>query len=135
MEGYRIFVNHYLGNLVRLAELPQESYNNAVENLLSPKDFTFDFNHPQNTFINYENNEFYFIDFFYGKQPTQEENSAVIENFRNALLGRNIHLKIQPKDLLFNNTDKEIYKTLSEIITSKINNAAPSHLKLNTNSY
>lgn len=135
-SGYKIFVTHYLGNLFKLAELPQETYNHAIENLLSPKDFTFDFNHPQNTFIDYNKKEFYFIDFVYDKQTqNQIETTNIIENFRNTLLGKNIHLKIQPKDLLFYNIDKTNFNNLAATITSKINKAAPDNMKLTTDSY
>lgn len=134
--GYRIFLIHYFDTLKQLAALPQEAYNQAVENILLPVDLTFDFNHPKNTLIDYSKNKFYFIDFEYRKEiieAAKKENS--IEKFRDILLGKNIHLSIQPKDMLFNAPNINTYNKLAKIITLKLNNAAPNNLKLTTNSY
>lgn len=57
----------------------------------------------------------------------------IIQKFRDVLLGKNIHLKTQPKDLLFYKADADDFYKYAEIITSKINKAAPKNLILTEN--
>ena len=133
-NNYKKFINSYIEFLTNLSNLPQESYNNAVNDILSSEDFTYNFAHPKNTFINFETQSFNFIDFYFDRYIIENAKKInMIEEFRNVLLGKNFASDLRPYMLIFYPEDWVRFEKYSTIITEKINNAAPEKNKLNKN--
>lgn len=130
-DTYETFRVGYIGTLNLLSNLPQGSYDNAVNTVLSVNDFAFDFTHPNNTFIDYAKNEFNFLDFIFEKKFIHKYKSGnIVKQFRDTLFGVNIYLDIQPCDLLFNQGDIELYEKCLNKINEKINHVLPDELKI-----
>lgn len=121
---YELFVDNYIDTLDSLSNLPQKTYDNAIKNIVMPKNFIFDFVIPNNTLIDYEKQEFNFIDFRYEKYKINHTNPLdQIEEFRNVLLGQYNRITRQANQLLFRQSDLDKYVYYRKVITEKIKNA------------
>ncbi|MCR5265580.1 MAG: hypothetical protein K6E29_03190 [Cyanobacteria bacterium RUI128] len=129
--NYKNFVVSYLTYLKNLANLPQKTYDNAVTNILTPKEFVFDFVHTANTFIDWNTQEFNFIDFNFDDETIKSMAEVnMIELFRNVLAGIHKNSKTQPMDYICYPDDVADYENSVHIITEKINQAAPQEYKI-----
>lgn len=123
---YNKFVEKYLETLGKLANLPQSTFDKAVNNILSANGFIFDFVHPRNTFIDFDKQEFNFIDFVYEEKIVKQSRHVnFIRKFRNALLGRHFSMDLHPKNLMFYPKTKELFEYYAKVITDKLNLALP----------
>ena len=128
---YNLFVTEFLNTVKSISELPAETFKEAVNNLLSEKEFIFDFYNPSNLFIDWENKSFNFIDFVFEEKRVKKNNMKdQIIGFRNALYGTCVSTLIQSEDLLFYKKDNELFDSYAKIITDKINNFVPKELKI-----
>ena len=133
-KNYKKFVNTYIEFLEKISDFPQESFSKAVENILLPEEFTYDFSHPKNTLIDFEKQEINFIDFYFDKNfINHHKKYNMIKKFRDALLGKNFASDLRPYMLIFYPEDWVRFEKYAAIITEKINNAAPEDKKLKTN--
>lgn len=124
--AYCDFVKNYLGTIRKISNLPQKTFNNAIKNIYMQKDFIFDFEIPNNTLIDYETEEFNFIDFIYddwNKKRYDFYNRDIISDFTNTLLGLYNKNSNQPINLLFRLSDVEMFDYYRRIISDKVNKA------------
>ena len=125
-DTYVAFRIGYLGTLRMLSGFSQSAFDKAVNNILSVKDFAFDFSHPNNTFIDLGKQEFNFIDFIFEKKEIKKlEKKNRIEQFRDTIFGINHFLELQPSELLFYPDDVQFYEKCYQNITNKINISLP----------
>ena len=123
---YSEFLNDYLNYLRLISDFPQSSYESATNNILCQKEFQFDFNHTGNTFVDFDKQEFNFIDFYFDDYKIDNlKDTNMLELFRNVLLGIHVYSKTQPMDFIFYQSDLDLYKGYVKTITEKINNSAP----------
>ena len=134
-KDYNKFVETYLETLCKIADLPQTVFDKAVNNILSAEGFVFDFVHPRNTFIDFEKQEFNFIDFVFEEDVVKRtKNVNFIRKFRNSLLGKHFSMDLHPKDLMFYPKTKEVFEYYAKVITDKLNAALPDdEYRLTTN--
>ncbi|MCR5265582.1 MAG: hypothetical protein K6E29_03200 [Cyanobacteria bacterium RUI128] len=119
--------NNFLFYVKLLSVLPQDTYTRAVNNILSAKNFVFDFDHPNNILLDYQTKEFNFIDPLFEKIFLEEfPVKAQIERFRNVLLGHSYVYPVQPKDLLYSAEDIELFNSVSDELTKRINSVCPA---------
>ena len=133
-NNYKNFTQKYFEILEKIHDLPDKTYVSAIQDILSIKNFMLDFVHPNNTFIDYDKEEFQFIDFVFEEKYMKKnpyKNNNPLEDFRDILLGRNFSIETyHPSNLLFFEEDINLYKQLVKQITEKINNVAPDKYKI-----
>lgn len=130
-RSYRKFADDYIKSLKDISEMPQESYDRAVETIISPKDFIMDFQHTNNTFVDLKNNEFNFMDFVFDKElyPKYFYENPVKE-FRNVLMGKCFSSEFKtPRMFMIYPEDIAQVKMHSKAINEKVNNASPDKFK------
>lgn len=130
-QSYRKFADDYIKSLKDISEMPQESYNKAVDTILAPKDFIMDFQHTNNTFVDLKNNEFNFMDFVFDKSlyPKYHYDNPVKE-FRNVLMGKCFSIEFKtPRQLMIYPEDIAQVKVHSNAINEKVNNASPERFR------
>lgn len=130
-QSYRKFADDYIKSLKDISEMPQESYNKAVDTILAPKDFIMDFQHTNNTFVDLKNNEFNFMDFVFDKSlyPKYHYDNPIKE-FRNVLMGKCFSIEFKtPRQLMIYPEDIAQVKVHSNAINEKVNNASPERFR------
>jgi len=130
-KNYRDFVNNYIETLKQISEIPQNSFNNAVDSILSKKDFILDFQHTNNTFVDFEKGEFNFMDFVFDKTMYPKYHCEnPVKEFRNVLMGKWFSgLCSSPRNYIVVPEDVKAVKEYSKIINEKINTAAPERFR------
>ncbi|MCM1265795.1 MAG: hypothetical protein NC200_06310, partial [Candidatus Gastranaerophilales bacterium] len=124
-RSYKNYIEKFLEYMEMISGLPQKMYDNAVRNILSRKDFIFDFIHPAKTFIDLEKMEFNFLDFLYDESLVESyKNNNQINQFKNMLLGKNLSIDFNPAQVILYSEDIEVYERCAKHITDKINNAS-----------
>lgn len=123
-ENYRGFVESYLATIDKISKLPWHTFEKATSDikiLIRKYDVKFDFQHPGNTLIDFENEAINFIDLGLTQctgRPNRSRNTDAIDGFRNALLGHN--------DIAFPNKyivlpeDKQRYEEIFRRLIDKI---------------
>jgi len=131
-KNYKAFSDSYIKSLKDISEMPQESYNEAVENILAPKDFIMDFQHTNNTFVDLKNKEFNFMDFCFDKsQYPKYYYENPVKEFRNVLMGKCFAKGFKtPRALMIYPQDIEQVKLYSKSINEKVNIASPDKFKM-----
>lgn len=93
-ENYRGFVESYLATLDRMSNLPRHTFEKAatdIKTLTRKYGVEFDFQHPRNTLIDFENEAINFIDLDLSQctgRPNMCRNTDAIDGLRDALLGK-----------------------------------------------
>ena len=129
--SYKLCVEKYLNTLKNLSCLPLNVYKNAIDNIILDKEFIFDFYNPSNVFIDWEKEEFNFIDFIFEEKRVKSKNiKEQVLYFRNALFGVYSANLVNPEDLLFYEKDIEMFEQYAKIITDKINSCVPDEYKI-----
>jgi hypothetical protein len=129
--NYKKFAKSYIKSLKDISEIPQQSYNDAVDTIITPKDFIMDFQHTNNTFVDLENKEFNFMDFVFDKKmyPKYHYDNPVKE-FRNVLMGKCFSSKFKtPRALIMYPEDIKEVKIYSNAINEKVNSASPERFQ------
>ena len=141
-KNYKEYTSSYIKSLKDISEIPQKSYDDAVNFIASPKSFNVDFQHTNNTFVDLENKEFNFMDFAYDKKDEKYIYENPVKEFRNVLFGKGFRridvlkkiIKFMPsvkypRDFVVYPEDVQDVKQFSKIINDKINLAAPDEFK------
>lgn len=118
-----MFASNYLETLESISKFEQDVFDKTIDNILQDKNFTFDFSNPVNILVDYEKQEFNFINLIFDK-TTKINDAMIIKQFNKALLGNCDKLTFQPYELLFNKSDLNDYENYKKIITQKIEQAA-----------
>lgn len=130
-EIYKEFVDDYLKTLNIIADFPQKAYDKAINDILQPKNFMFDFYHTKNTFIDIKKQEFNFIDFYFDSVNIEKlKQYNALEFFRNVLVGTNYFSRTQPMDYIVYPDEIAQYEKYQKIITDKINKASPEKYRI-----
>lgn len=141
-QQYKAFADSYINGLKNIAELPQESYDEAVSFIAKQKCFNLDFQHTNNTFVDLEKKEFNFVDLAYDKENRKYIYENPVKEFRDVLFGKGFRridflsdcmeflpfLKF-PRDFIVCGEDIKGVKQYSKLIHEKINAAAPDEYK------
>ena len=130
-KNYRAFVDSYKQSLKDISEFPQQSYDKAVNTILSKKDFIMDFQHTNNTFVDLDKKEFNFMDFVFDKAmyPKYHYDNPIKE-FRNVLMGKCFSSKYPtPRAFIMMPEDIKFVKEYSSKINDKVNIASPDKFK------
>lgn len=121
---YMDFSNNYINTLKKLSELPQSAFDKALSLITMKKNFVFDFINPANTRIDYEKQEFNFIDFIFNKNIIKETSlEKQIHSFKKSIFGINDKKSVHPPHLLSFSTDIQSFIKYDQIISGKINSA------------
>lgn len=141
-QKYKNYANSYIGVLKEISEFPQESYDEAVNFILKPKNFNVDFQHTNNTFVDPVKKEFNFMDFAYDKKDPKYIYENPVKEFRNVLLGKcfkNIDVLRKdvpflpelkyPRDFIVCPEDIRAVQKYSIAINEKVNASAPEEFK------
>ena len=139
---YKEFTSSYIDYLKKVSDMPQSAYDDAVKFVAEPKSFNVDFQHTNNTFVDFEKNEFNFMDFAFDKTDEKYIYENPVKEFRNVLLGKSfisldaLRTAVRclpsgkyPRSYIYCPEDIEAVKNYSKIINEKINIAAPKELK------
>ena len=141
-KKYRDFADSYIGFLKKMSEIPQKSYDESVSFIAEQKCFNLDFQHTNNTFVDFDKKEFNFVDLAYDKKNRKYVYDNPIKEFRDVLFGKGFkridfladsitylpYLKF-PRDFIVCGEDIKGVKQYSKIIHEKINSAAPDEYK------
>ena len=130
-KNYRAFADSYVKSLKDISEMPQEAYDKAVKDILSSKGFIMDFQHTDNTFVDFEKKEFNFMDFCYDKElyPKYYYDNPIKE-FGKVLMGKCFSSKFKsPRQLMIYPEDIKNVKIHSNAIQEKVNTAAPAEYR------
>lgn len=127
---YIEFTQNYMNTLKKLSELPQKTYDHAIENISSRKNFVFDFINPSNILVDYKTQEFNFIDFIFEEELIKNINIELqVQYFKKCLFGVNNKKLYQPHHLLLYKSDINNFINYEKLVTEKINNAVKTTLK------
>ena len=127
---YKLFTTGYCNSLRKLSALPQKTYDKAIKDILSAKDFAFDFVNPTNLLIDEQKQEFNFIDLIFEPSVVaKKQKRDPLKSFTEAILGKHARNAIQPKDLLFFEEDVKLYEQVFKDVSKKINKASKKAFK------
>jgi hypothetical protein len=141
-KHYKEFTSSYIDYLKKVSELPQETYKEAVDFVAMPKSFNVDFQHTNNTFVDFPNKHFNFIDLAYDKSDPKYIYENPVKEFRNVILGKGFrsiedlrkgvpflpNLR-SPRTFIVCPEDIAEVKKYSKIVNDKINLAAPEEFR------
>ena len=139
---YKKFADSYVETLKKTSEFPQKAYDDAVGFIVQPKGFNVDFQHTNNTFVDFDKKEFNFVDFAYDKNDEKYIYENPVKEFRNVLFGKGFR-KVDflgeylpflprlnsPRDFIICPEDVQGVKQYSKIINEKVNAAAPEEYR------
>lgn len=139
---YKTFAESYVKSLRDISEFPQKSYQEAVDFIVSPKNFNIDFQHTNNTFVDLQKQEFNFMDFAYDKNDPKYIYKNPVLEFRNVLLGKgfrridalrtalpNMPRIKYPRDLIVEKEDRQNVMKYFKVINEKVLSATPENYR------
>lgn len=141
-QKYKVFSESYVKSLKDTADIPQQSYDDAVGFIVSSKNFHIDFQHTNNTFVDMQKQEFNFMDFAYDKKDPKYTYKNPVKEFRDVIFGKNFRSldsfadfvpfmpKFKtPRAFIVEPEDAQGVVKYSQIINEKVNSASPERFR------
>lgn len=134
MDNYEKFVTQYRDSLNELANLDQDVFDEAIKSLkiLHDAKVGVDMTHPRNTFINYNDHKFNFIDFDFSNDQKHPPFEQVLNDFYSVMLGRyndpKNYVDAEPLMYIVRPRDRDSIKKPIEILQNKMREAIQPHL-------
>lgn len=129
-NNYKAYSKSYINYLKQLSKMPKESFKEAVDTILMDKNFLIDFQHIGNTFVDFKNKKFNFMDFEFDKTNKKYIYDNPVREFKNVILGKCFSsIAKSPANILLEEKDIKTAQKYSDKIADIVNSVTPDKFK------